>query len=108
MKEYYRYGTVDDCSGHWGTLMNCLKTKTTRYKNSVPEDPNAGRHPLWELRTPQQAAEFWGREFGKLSGEGPQAAAAAAAAAEAAAEASGGGAAEGEAPPADERRSGMV
>ena len=63
MQQYYVYGTVDDCTGHWGKLMDCLKKKTTRYKDDVPEDPTAGKHPLWELRTPSEASEFWTAEF---------------------------------------------
>jgi len=63
MQQYYVYGTVDDCTGHWGKLMDCLKKKTVRYKVDVPADPNAGKHPLWELRTPAEAAEFWKAEF---------------------------------------------
>lgn len=63
MKEYYVYNTVDDCTGHWGKLIDCLKTKTTRYKDDVPVDPNAGKHPLWQLRTGLEAKEFWRKEF---------------------------------------------
>jgi hypothetical protein len=95
MKEYYRYGNVDDCTGHWGKLMDCLKLKTTRYKDSVPEDPADGKHALWQLRTPQQASEFWGAEFGHLWSD-TAAAEGAAAAAPGAAAATGAG--EGELP----------
>lgn len=28
MKEVYRYGNVDDCTGHWGELYQCLKLRT--------------------------------------------------------------------------------
>lgn len=63
MKEYYTYGTVDDCNGHWGKLMDCLKRKTTRYKDDAPIDPGSGKHPLWQLRTGIEAKEFWRKEF---------------------------------------------
>ena len=63
MKIYYVYGTVDDCTGHWTKLIDCLKKKTTRYKDDVPVDPMAGKHPLWQLRTGLEAKEFWRKEF---------------------------------------------
>ena len=28
MQEVYRYGTTDDCMGHWAALYRCLKRKT--------------------------------------------------------------------------------
>ena len=31
MREYYVYGTVDDCTGHWSKFYACLKRKT-RFK----------------------------------------------------------------------------
>jgi hypothetical protein len=65
MKEYYTYGTVDDCTGHWGTLMDCLKRKTEKYKDEAAIDPNAAKHPLWQLRTGIEAKEFWRHEFSK-------------------------------------------
>ena len=47
MQEVYRYGTTDDCMGHWAALYRCLKRKTkfadqvTRHGVScvAPEDP---------------------------------------------------------------------
>jgi hypothetical protein len=63
MKEYYTYGTVDDCTGHWGKLTDCLKRKTEKYKEEAAIDPNAAKHPLWQLRTGLEAKEFWRQEF---------------------------------------------
>ena len=37
----------------------------------VAQDPNAGKHPLWTLRTPAEAREHWDREFGHLSRNQP-------------------------------------
>ena len=28
LTEYYRYGKVDDCLGHWNSLWDCLKQRT--------------------------------------------------------------------------------
>ena len=63
MKEYYTYGTVDDCTGHWSKLTDCLKRKTEKYKEEAAIDPNAAKHPLWQLRTGLEAKEFWRHEF---------------------------------------------
>jgi len=63
MKEYYTYGNVDDCTGHWGKLVDCLKRKTEKYKEEAAIDPNASKHPLWQLRTGIEAKEFWRHEF---------------------------------------------
>lgn len=63
MQEYYVHGNVDDCTGHWSNLVNCLKKKTTRYKDDVPVDPNAGKHLIWQIRTPAEAQHFWSQEF---------------------------------------------
>lgn len=67
MKEYYTYGTVDDCTGHWGKLTDCLKRKTEKYKEEAAIDPNASKHPLWQLRTGIEAKEFWRHEFSQGS-----------------------------------------
>lgn len=34
MKQYYMFGTVDDCTGHWRDLYNCLK-KRTKFKDEA-------------------------------------------------------------------------
>ncbi len=70
MKEYYTYGTVDDCTGHWGKLMACLRQRT-RFKDDPALDTGVAKHPLWKLRTGLEAKEFWRAEFG--GGEGGQA-----------------------------------
>ena len=70
MREYYTYGTVDDCTGHWGKLTDCLKRKTIRYKEDAPLDPNAAKHPLWQLRTGVEAKAFWRKEFSEHAAGG--------------------------------------
>ena len=54
------HGDIDDCIGHWSTLMSCLKQKTRFQDDSVAslETPC-----LWELRTAEEAAQFWKNEF---------------------------------------------
>ena len=45
MKELYRYGSVDDCTGHWSTLYQCLKLRT-KFAHQV--EPKC----VMRLRTP--------------------------------------------------------
>lgn len=64
MKEYYTYGMVDDCSGHWKNLIDCLKSKTTRYGGTSQNRSNEENlHPLWTIRSEKEAREFWKKEF---------------------------------------------
>jgi hypothetical protein len=75
LRQYYVYGTVDDCTGHWGALWDCLKQRT-RFKDEGGDGGGdvAPAHPLWRLRTPEEAREAWQREFGgqKRLGKEPE------------------------------------
>lgn len=64
MTEYYRYGKVDDCLGHWGELWDCLKQRTKFADTEARAQDHS--HPLWKLRTKEEAAQFWKKEFGHL------------------------------------------
>lgn len=35
LQQYYIYGKVDDCASKWTDLLDCLKRKTTKYKEEV-------------------------------------------------------------------------
>lgn len=35
----------------------------------MPEDPRFGQHPVWEIRTHEEARAFWDAEFVHLSGQ---------------------------------------
>lgn len=60
LKRYYVHGDIDDCMGHWGTLMSCLKQKTRFQDDGI----RALEMPcLWALRTPEEASTFWEGEF---------------------------------------------
>lgn len=66
MKEYYVYGEVDDCSGHWKKLFACLKSKTSRFKDDSADENdhgNVAQQPLWKLRNKEEARQFWSQEF---------------------------------------------
>ena len=62
-------------SGHMSALQQGLTSRPGIPSFwQVPEDPMKGKHPLWELRTKEQAEAFWKQEFGHLGGgvEGQQ------------------------------------
>lgn len=42
LREYYINGKVDDCSSKWTDLIDCLKRKTTKYKDEVGAGGGAG------------------------------------------------------------------
>jgi len=65
VQEYYRYGQVDDCLGHWSKLWACLKQRT-KFAEEAVHDPMKGKHPLWSLRSKEEAAGFWEQEFGHV------------------------------------------
>ena len=68
LKQFYRYGNVDDCTGYWSSLWGCLSKRTVRF---APSPVNQGdgiekKHPLWKLRTKEEAKAAWDAEFGRL------------------------------------------
>ena len=70
LKQFYRYGNVDDCTGAWSSLWACLSKRTVRFAPSGEGEPSAEKHPLWELRTREEAKAAWDAEFGHLEGGG--------------------------------------
>ncbi|KAL3148543.1 hypothetical protein ABBQ38_013980 [Trebouxia sp. C0009 RCD-2024] len=64
-KQYYRVGNVDDCLSYWNNLYDCLRQKT-KYKDVEVAEVAGSQHPLYKLRTPEEAQEFWQAEFGHL------------------------------------------
>lgn len=62
MQQLYRYGEMDNCQGHWKQLWQCLQ-KRTKFANQVVEEP---KQSLWHLRSPEEAAQWWKKEFGRL------------------------------------------
>ncbi|KAL6782605.1 hypothetical protein ACKKBG_A07450 [Auxenochlorella protothecoides x Auxenochlorella symbiontica] len=61
LTEYYVEGKLDDCTQHWTNFINCMKQKT-KFKDVDPEETSS-HHPLWTLRTPEEAAAAWNAEF---------------------------------------------
>ncbi|KAK9856820.1 hypothetical protein WJX84_007972 [Apatococcus fuscideae] len=69
MQQYYKFGKADDCSGQWSNLYNCLKSRT-KFKAKAPEAPK--KHPLWNIRTPEEAEEYWRKQYGESNFAGQQ------------------------------------
>lgn len=71
LKQFYRYGNVDDCTGAWSSLWGCLSKRTVRFAPSEDEnDQSKQQHPRWKLRTKEEAKAAWDAEFGHLGGGG--------------------------------------
>ena len=63
LRQYYRYGNVDDCTTAWASLWACLGKRTTRFADAGG-GAAAPAHPLWRLRSPEAARAAWTAEFG--------------------------------------------
>ncbi|KAJ9540482.1 hypothetical protein OSB04_026988 [Centaurea solstitialis] len=72
LQQYYRLGSLDNCTGKWGALVDCLKLKTKR-SHEIQDETNkmevqeilesrekeTSRSHIWSLRTPEEAASHW-------------------------------------------------
>jgi len=72
LKQFYRYGNVDDCTGAWSQLWACLSKRTVRFapREGDESSGHVKEHPLWKLRTKEEAKAAWDAEFGHLDGGG--------------------------------------
>ncbi|KAL8193641.1 hypothetical protein R6Q57_026776 [Mikania cordata] len=68
MQQYYRLGSLDDCSGKWNALVDCLKLKTKRAHDleEIFEAREKEKTHIWSFRTPEAAASNWNDMFGHL------------------------------------------
>ena len=67
LRQYYRYGNVDDCTTTWASLWACLG-KRTRFGDAAAAADAPAPHPLWRLRSPEEARAAWEAEFGACAG----------------------------------------
>jgi len=77
LRQFYRHGDVDDCSSSWKDLWDCLSARTVRFKEDADAAAAAAAaaratHPLWRLRTPDEAAVWWAAEFGHVGQGGAE------------------------------------
>ncbi|KAL8092509.1 hypothetical protein AgCh_034688 [Apium graveolens] len=68
MQQYYRAGQLDNCSGKWSGLVNCLTLKTKRASEieEILEAREKEKSHIWSFRTPKEAASNWEEMFGHL------------------------------------------
>ncbi|KAK4440654.1 hypothetical protein Salat_0400300 [Sesamum alatum] len=68
MQQYYRLGALDNCSGKWSALYDCLALKTKRASEveEILETREKSEHHIWSFRSPMEARAHWQRLFGHL------------------------------------------
>ncbi|GFP95392.1 hypothetical protein PHJA_001683500 [Phtheirospermum japonicum] len=68
LQQYYRQGALDNCSGKWSALYDCLNLKTKRASEveEILEDREKSIPHIWSFRTPNEARSHWQKIFGHL------------------------------------------
>ncbi|GFQ00754.1 hypothetical protein PHJA_002219300 [Phtheirospermum japonicum] len=68
LQQYYRLGALDNCSGKWSVLYDCLNLKTKRASEveKILEDREKSIPHIWSFRTPNEARSHWQKIFGHL------------------------------------------
>ncbi|PWA83533.1 hypothetical protein CTI12_AA167600 [Artemisia annua] len=68
LQQYYRLGSLDNCSGKWNALVDCLKLKTkgSQEVHEILETREKEKSHIWTFRTPEEAATHWNGMFGHL------------------------------------------
>ncbi|XP_024031916.1 uncharacterized protein LOC112094661 isoform X2 [Morus notabilis] len=68
VQQYYRLGTLDNCSGKWSALVDCLTLKTKRSSEvqEILETREKAKPHIWTLRSPEEASTNWEELFGHL------------------------------------------
>ncbi|PON53368.1 hypothetical protein PanWU01x14_202500 [Parasponia andersonii] len=68
MQQYYRLGTLDNCSPKWGAFIDCLtlKTKSASQAQEILGTREKTKPHIWTLRTPEEASSYWREIFGHL------------------------------------------
>ncbi|KAG8387553.1 hypothetical protein BUALT_Bualt02G0033300 [Buddleja alternifolia] len=71
LQQYYRLGTLDNCSQKWSALYDCLnlKTKRTSAIEDILETREKSEHHIWTFRSPHEAKSHWRKLFGHLEGQ---------------------------------------
>ncbi|KAL3828531.1 hypothetical protein ACJIZ3_017333 [Penstemon smallii] len=71
LQQYYRLGTLDNCSEKWSALFDCLSLKTKRVSEveEILETREKSKQHIWSFRSPQEARSHWDKLFGHLDGQ---------------------------------------
>ncbi|KAF4379672.1 hypothetical protein F8388_023689 [Cannabis sativa] len=68
MQQYYRLGSLDNCSNKWSAVVDCLtlKTKGSAQAQEILETREKDKPHIWTLRTPEEASSHWRDLYGHL------------------------------------------
>ncbi|KAF4380928.1 hypothetical protein F8388_011850, partial [Cannabis sativa] len=68
MQQYYRLGSLDNCSKKWSAVVDCLtlKTKGSAQVQEILETREKDKPHIWTLRTPEEASSHWRDLYGHL------------------------------------------
>ncbi|KAK2383241.1 hypothetical protein P8452_38443 [Trifolium repens] len=68
MQQYYRLGVLDNCSGKWRAMVDCLmlKTKPSSQVEEVLEAREKAKPHIWNFRTRYEASQNWQQLYGHL------------------------------------------
>ncbi|KAL3651032.1 hypothetical protein CASFOL_007435 [Castilleja foliolosa] len=68
LQQYYRIGALDNCSGKWSALYDCLNLKTKRASEveEILESREKSIPHIWSFRTQEEARYHWQKLFGHL------------------------------------------
>ncbi|KAL5716751.1 hypothetical protein ACHQM5_009875 [Ranunculus cassubicifolius] len=65
MQQYYRNGLLDNCSGKWHALVDCLNLKTKPSSQvQILEDRERRKYHIWSFRTREEATDYWRQLYG--------------------------------------------
>ncbi|XP_050220508.1 uncharacterized protein LOC126670730 [Mercurialis annua] len=66
MQQYYRVGVLDNCSGKWSALVECLtlKTKNSSQMQEILDEREKAKPHIWTFRSPEEATSHWKELFG--------------------------------------------
>ncbi|XP_062083663.1 uncharacterized protein LOC133790137 [Humulus lupulus] len=68
MQQYYRLGSLDNCSQKWSAVVDCLtlKTKRSAQVQEILETREKDKPHIWTVRTPEEASSHWRDLYGHL------------------------------------------
>ncbi|XP_062082839.1 uncharacterized protein LOC133789124 isoform X2 [Humulus lupulus] len=69
MQQYYRLGTLKNCSQKWSAVVNCLtsKTKGSAQVQEILETSEKAKPHIWSIRTPEEASCRWKNLYAHLN-----------------------------------------
>ncbi|CAL1367031.1 unnamed protein product [Linum trigynum] len=68
MQQYYRLGVLDNCSGKWSALYDCLTLKTKRSSEieDILNTREKAKTHIWTFRSKEEASAYWTEQYGDM------------------------------------------